>query len=109
MKKIRFLLGVPAEVIARFGAVSAQVAGEMAQGALAAGMERVLALSVTGIAGPDGGSAGKPVGLVWFGRARAGSAHSVHRMYFAGDRAQIRLQAVRTGLELLLEGVEAWR
>ena len=62
-------LGVPAELLARHGAVSAEVARAMAEGALRASGADV-AVAVTGIAGPDGGSTEKPVGLVWFGLAR---------------------------------------
>ena len=96
------LLGVPAPLIAAEGAVSRAVALAMAEGALAVSKADV-ALSVTGIAGPGGGSADKPVGLVWFGLARRGHAARAERRVFAGrSRAVVRAQAVRTGLGLLL-------
>lgn len=96
-------LGVPERLLNRHGAVSAEVARAMAEGALvSSGVE--LAVSVTGVAGPGGGSAEKPVGLVWFAVARKGGEPSVREMRF-GDlgRADIRLAAVRTALEMLLK------
>jgi nicotinamide-nucleotide amidase len=98
------LLGVPAAMIAAHGAVSAQVATAMAQGAL--GRAPVdLAVSVTGIAGPGGATPGKPVGLVYFGIARKGGAARVERHTFHGDRAAVRAAATERALELLLEAV----
>jgi nicotinamide-nucleotide amidase len=102
------LLGVPADLLATHGAVSAEVAEAMALGALARSQAQ-LALSVTGIAGPDGGSAAKPVGLVHFGLARAERPTLLVERRFAGpdggqlSRAEIRRLAVRTGLQMLLE------
>jgi nicotinamide-nucleotide amidase len=94
------LLGVPATLIASVGAVSEEVAHAMAEGALArAGVD--LAVSVTGVAGPGGGSVEKPVGLVWFGRARAGAAAKTLRRVFPGDRAEVRRASVAQALELL--------
>jgi len=94
------LLGVPEVLIAAEGAVSEAVARAMAEGALArAGAD--VAVSITGIAGPDGGSADKPVGLVWFGCATHAGIE-VRRRIFAGDRAQVRAQAVATALELVI-------
>ena len=96
------LLGVPVDVLAEHGAVSGPVVRIMAGNAL----ERLgvhLALAVSGIAGPDGGSPEKPVGTVWFGVAlNAGNGPSVRveRQVFAGDRAAVRLQAVAAGLTL---------
>jgi nicotinamide-nucleotide amidase len=98
------LLGVPAAMIAAHGAVSAQVATAMVQGALA--RSRVdLAVSVTGIAGPGGATPGKPVGLVYFGIARKGGTARVERHTFHGDRAAVRWAATERALELLLEAV----
>ena len=95
------LLGVPAALIDRLGAVSEGVARAMAEGALAhSGAD--LAVAVTGIAGPDGGSAGKPVGLVHFAAARRGgeTRNAVH--IFAGlDRSGVRLATVREALAML--------
>jgi nicotinamide-nucleotide amidase len=95
------LLGVPAEILARHGAVSEETAQAMAEGALSASRADV-AVSVTGIAGPDGGTAAKPVGLVHFACARRG-APTVAREERFGDigREGVRLASVRVGLELL--------
>jgi len=93
-------LGVPAEWIDRHGAVSAPVAEAMARGA----RERAevdLALSTTGIAGPGGGSAEKPVGTVWFGIATGEGVRSGVRS-FRGDRERVRQLAVAQGLATLL-------
>ena len=96
------LLGVPAALIQRHGAVSAEVAAAMAEGALSRAPVD-LALSVTGIAGPDGGSPAKPVGLVFLGIIRRGGEPRTERRLFKGDRAEIRAAATRCGLELLLQ------
>ena len=95
------LLGVPAALIATFGAVSAEVAGAMAEGALAHSHAQ-LAVAVTGIAGPGGGSATKPVGTVWVALAQAGGAASAELLRLAGDRATVREQTVRDALARLL-------
>jgi nicotinamide-nucleotide amidase len=101
------MLGVPAELIAAYGAVSEPVARAMAEGALAHSAMAHVAVSVTGIAGPDGGSADKPVGLVWFGRAqRGGAAHTVSHI-FPGDRAAVRAAAVGMAFDLLLDATRA--
>ena len=95
------MLGVKAETLARFGAVSAETAREMAEGALAHSRAGI-AVSVTGIAGPGGGSAEKPVGLVWFGLAQAGQpVHSEHRVFKNADRAEVRQAACRHALQML--------
>lgn len=94
------LLGVPAELIARHGAVSAETAAAMAAGALAKAPVD-LAVAVTGIAGPSGGSPDKPVGLVYFGVARRGGKSRTERKIFKGDRAEIRRAATLRALELL--------
>ncbi|MDO5693401.1 MAG: CinA family protein [Pseudomonadota bacterium] len=86
------LLGVPAELIATQGAVSEAVARAMAEGALAHSRAQV-SVSVTGIAGPTGGSADKPVGTVWFGWRVNGQTHAECQR-FSGDRAAVRAQAV---------------
>ena len=95
------LLGVSAQTLARFGAVSAEIAREMALGALAHSAADV-AVSITGIAGPDGGTAQKPVGLVHFGCARRGGDVTLAERRF-GDvgRSAIRLAAVETALALV--------
>jgi nicotinamide-nucleotide amidase len=94
------LLGVPADLIGRVGAVSAEVALAMAEGALAHS-HADMAVSVTGIAGPGGGTPTKPVGLVWFGLAVRGDGTLVEKRNFAGDRAAVRREAVATALALL--------
>lgn len=95
------MLGVPADLIARHGAVSEPVARAMAEGALARS-EAEVAVAITGIAGPGGGSAQKPVGLVHFGLAVRGEP-SRHRECRYGElgRAEIRRLAVGHALELL--------
>ncbi len=86
------LAGVRPETLSRYGAVSEEVAREMAAGALAsAGV--ALAISVTGVAGPSGGSEAKPVGTVCFGWARAGEATRSETCHFTGDRVAVRSQA----------------
>ncbi|HEY1782211.1 MAG TPA: CinA family protein [Roseiarcus sp.] len=95
------LLGVPAETLADYGAVSEHTAVAMAEGALRASRAEV-AVSVTGVAGPDGGTAAKPVGIVHFACARRGGP-TVTRQERFGDigRDAVRLASVRVGLELL--------
>lgn len=96
------MLGVPAELIAAKGAVSAEVARAMAEGALARSRAD-RAVSVTGIAGPGGGSADKPVGLVHFGLARKGRPTRHVEHVFAGGRDAVRHQTALTALSLLSE------
>jgi nicotinamide-nucleotide amidase len=95
------LLGVPTELIEAHGAVSGEVASAMAVGALARAPVD-LAIAITGIAGPGGGSSAKPVGLVWFGIAARNAAPRAENHVFPGDRAAVRLSATRHALELLL-------
>lgn len=87
------LLGVAPGLIARDGAVSRAVAEAMALGAIARSGADV-ALSVTGVAGPGGGSDAKPVGLVFIGAARRGGEVTVRECRFAGDRAAVREASV---------------
>jgi nicotinamide-nucleotide amidase len=98
----RELLGVAGDVLERAGAVSEAVARSMAEGALRNSRAEV-ALAVTGIAGPDGGTPDKPVGTVWFGWAVAGGATLTVCRRFEGDREAVRRQTVRDALEGLLE------
>jgi nicotinamide-nucleotide amidase len=99
------LLGVPAPLIAAHGAVSAEVAQAMATGALAHSLADI-AVSVTGVAGPGGGSAEKPVGLVHFACARrGGDVVHVERRFGALPRAAIRAAAVDQALDLLIDAV----
>ncbi len=94
------MLGVSAATLDAYGAVSRETAGEMAAGALARSHAGI-ALSVTGIAGPDGGSAEKPVGLVWFGVAVSGRpVHTERRVFDNRGRDFVRRQTVITALEL---------
>lgn len=96
------LLGVPADLIAAKGAVSAEVASAMAAGAVAHAPVDV-AVAVTGIAGPGGGSPEKPVGLVYFAIARRGATARTERHVFPGDRVAVRRAATQRALELLDE------
>jgi nicotinamide-nucleotide amidase len=96
------MLGVPAEAIAAHGAVSAEVACAMAEGALA-NSRASFAVSVTGIAGPGGGSAAKPVGTVWIAIAASGEKAVASLLLASGDRAAIRQASVARALELLIE------
>ena len=105
-------LGVSPEALEKYGAVSEQVAREMAQGV----MERSgsdFAVSTTGIAGPAGGSEEKPVGTVWIGVCSKGSCHAERFLFGSSDcpdgmteREFIRRQAVRKALELLQSEIE---
>ncbi len=94
------MLGVPADLIAQRGAVSEPVARAMAQGALSLSRAHV-AVSVTGVAGPGGGSVEKPVGLVWFGLAERDGRVITEERHFSGDRSAVRLATVRYALDLL--------
>jgi PncC family amidohydrolase len=98
------VLQVPRAMLGRWGAVSAPVAAAMARGARRV-FRADIAAAVTGVAGPGGGSAEKPVGLVYvavcgFGRTRC------RRSLFAGDRRRVRLQAADLALLMLLEHLE---
>lgn len=99
----RGVLGVPEEVLATKGAVSPECAAAMAEGARRL-LKTDLAVSVTGIAGPGGGSEEKPVGLVWFGLASGTTV--TEKRKFPGDRAAVRAAAVEHALRLLLAAAE---
>lgn len=101
------LLDVPQAALDAHGAVSAQVAKAMAAGTQAR-FGAALAASVTGVAGPDGGSPEKPVGLTYVGLAD-GSTIAVRRFTFGGDRAANRELAARAALDWLIEAAEARR
>ncbi|HVZ10747.1 CinA family protein [Rhodopila sp.] len=94
------MIGVPMPLIEQHGAVSEEVARAMADGALNRSRAGI-AVSVTGVAGPDGGTAAKPVGLVCFGLARRGAPTVTERRILPGDRAAIRAEAVRHAFEMI--------
>ena len=91
-------LGVDPALIAAHGAVSAEVAGAMASGALQHSLAHV-AVAVTGVAGPGGATPGKPVGTVWLAWAQRGTPPQVERLDLSGDRSDVRQQTVRHALE----------
>ena len=95
-------LGVAADTLVRFGAVSEETAREMALGALAASHASV-ALAVTGVAGPSGGSAEKPVGTVCFAWALRDRPPCSETRRFSGDRGEVRRRAVMRSLQGLIE------
>ncbi len=94
------MIGVSPETLAAEGAVSEAVVRQMAQGALAAAGANY-AVSISGIAGPDGGTPHKPVGTVWFGFAAADGQVLAFRECFAGDREAVRRQATGYALKTL--------
>jgi nicotinamide-nucleotide amidase len=96
------MLGVSPDTLARFGAVSEQTAREMAEGALARSRADV-AVSITGIAGPTGGSAAKPVGTVCFAWALADRNVRTTTRHFDGDRIEVRRESVLFALRTLLD------
>ena len=96
------MLGVRADTLARHGAVSEQTAREMAMGAL----ERsrgTMALAITGVAGPSGGSKEKPVGTVCFGWAAKDRTATAETRHFSGDREAVRRQSVEHAFQRVLE------
>jgi nicotinamide-nucleotide amidase len=93
-------LGVDAPLIAQHGAVSEPVVCAMAEGALLHSAAD-LAVAVTGIAGPGGGTAEKPVGLVWLAIAQRGAATQTERLQLSGDRAAVRAHTVALALQRL--------
>jgi nicotinamide-nucleotide amidase len=100
------LIGVPADLIVHHGAVSVHVAREMAIGALKHSPADI-AIAVTGVAGPGGGTEAKPVGLIYLATARRGGDPVVERHQFHGTRAEIRQATVERALEMLAEAAEA--
>ena len=99
-------LDVPAAVLERFGAVSEETAAAMAEGALAHSHGQI-SVAVTGIAGPEGGSADKPVGTVCFAWSTATGGTRTARVLFDGDRARVREQSVLMAIQGLLDLLEA--
>jgi len=100
------LLDVEPALIARHGAVSAEVARAMADGMLARSPAR-FAVAVTGIAGPDGGTLAKPVGTVWIATAARDEEAEATLLSASGDRAAVRESSVVRALELVLARIEA--
>jgi nicotinamide-nucleotide amidase len=98
----RDLLNVPADILEQYGAVSAETAMLMAEGVLAHS-RALVAVSVTGIAGPGGGSVDKPVGLVYIACARRGAPAQAFRHVFTGTRQNIREQSAQAALEHIRE------
>lgn len=99
------LLRVPLSTLSQHGAVSAPVVAAMAQGALhSSGSD--LALSISGIAGPTGGSAEKPVGTVWFGLQDRHGEFWQKCEHFDGDRSQVRAQAIIWALQAMIDHLD---
>ena len=96
------MLGVRETTLTQYGAVSEMTAREMVAGALQHSVAQV-ALAVTGIAGPDGGSADKPVGTVWFAWGIKSGETQAQRHQLAGSRAEVRAQAVRIALQGVID------
>lgn len=103
------LLGVKAETLETYGAVSAETAREMAEGALQHHTNTALSISITGIAGPDGGTPNKPVGTVWIGLASPPMPTQTFANLFTGDRDQIRLATIRQSLQALLAHLQTFQ
>jgi nicotinamide-nucleotide amidase len=99
------MLGVASATLAAHGAVSEQTAAEMAAGALSHSRAQI-ALSITGVAGPAGGTPDKPVGMVCFGWAGAGGDVLTVTRHFVGDRESVRRQSVICALQGVLERLE---
>ena len=94
------MLGVKLETLNLFGAVSGQTVSEMASGAITASDDEAdFAVAVSGIAGPEGGTAEKPVGLVYICVLKKGEVGQVNRYIFDGDRHSVRTQTVQKALE----------
>ena len=102
------MLGVRAETLSAHGAVSEATAREMASGALAHSRAQV-AVAITGVAGPTGGTKDKPVGMVWFAWARQGAVVESAMRHFDGDRDGVRRQSVIAALQGVLERLEETR
>ncbi len=93
------LLEVKEETLKTVGAVSEETAVQMVEGALKHSSLATIGVSVTGIAGPDGGSAQKPVGTVWMGLMKKGQKAYAHCFHFKGDREEVRLQTTLMALK----------
>lgn len=100
------LLAVRPALLEKHGAVSAETARAMAQGALAHARADI-AVAVTGIAGPDGGSAEKPVGLVWFGLATRTGVRAERRLFANASRGVVRARSVEMALTMVKQAIDA--
>lgn len=100
-------LAVHRDILAEHGAVSAETVEAMARGAILYTPEADVALSISGIAGPSGGTPDKPVGLVYFGAAKRSGSIAHEKMQFAGSRSDIRLASVEHALKRLMALAEA--
>jgi len=103
----RELLGVPADILENFGAVSEQTVLAMARGALARSHAQI-SVAVSGIAGPDGGTVDKPVGTVWIAWALS-NRQNAQRFQFDGDRRAVREQTIQHALQGVLSELQAIR
>lgn len=99
------LLDVPKDMLRTHGAVSAQVAAAMVKGAIAHSRAEI-AVSVTGIAGPDGGTDAKPVGLVYIGFGNKAGVMEIAEHRFSGDRTSIRQQTAEAALKHLIKFID---
>ena len=99
------MLGVAAETLEQFGAVSEAVVRQMVQGALQRSRASV-AVAVSGIAGPDGGSDDKPVGTVWLAWGRTGGEVLTAKKLFPGDREEVRYRTAITALQGIVDLIE---
>ncbi|WP_340680492.1 CinA family protein [Paraglaciecola sp.] len=99
------LLGVTEQTLTSFGAVSAQTVQEMARGAAQSASAQV-AIAVSGIAGPDGGTPDKPLGTVWFGFFIDGKSHNIKQL-FNGNRQQVRLKAIEFALSKVIRLIDS--
>ena len=95
------MVGVPESTLQQFGAVSEQTVIAMAQGVVEH-LHADIGISISGVAGPDGGSPEKPVGTVWFGFALAGEIYA-SKQCFAGDREAVRKQAIEFAIEKIVQ------
>ena len=100
------MLGVKPETLTLYGAVSGQTVSEMASGAITASEDEAdFAVAVSGIAGPDGGTVEKPVGLVYICVLKKGEVGQVSRYVFDGDRQSVRTQTVENALKTIRSSV----
>ncbi len=100
------MLNISTKIIDEFGAVSEQVAKEMVNGALKNSQNANCAIAVTGIAGPDGGTTNKPVGLVWIGYRHKNHPLITQKNIFYGNRENIRIQTAINALELIKKNIK---